>query len=93
MTEIARWLARIVWWQMLRFLRRPRIRAWRRRWLEIVPASTARRMIRQDRFARRHGRAILAFTFSLLLASMAITACYFIVLQLMAIGILPSPGR
>ena len=93
MSEAARWMARVVWWQMLRFLRRPRIRRWRRRWLEIVPASTARRMIRQDRFARHHGRTVLAFSFSLLFASMAITGCYFFVLVLMSKGILPMPRR
>jgi len=61
--------------------------------MELVPASTARRMVRQDRFARRHGRAVLAFSFSLLFASMAITGCYFLALHLIEAGILPQPQR
>lgn len=67
----------MIWWQMLRFMRIPIVRRMRRRWMQIVPAPTARRMIRQDRFARRHGQAVLAFSLTMLLASIAITACYF----------------
>jgi len=89
MSEIARWLARIVWWQMLRFLRVSWVRRWRRRWLQIVPASTARRMIRQDRFARHHGLTVLTFSFTMLLASLAITSCYFVVLDLIGSGTIP----
>ncbi|MFI5384666.1 MAG: hypothetical protein ACHQ50_00960 [Fimbriimonadales bacterium] len=90
MSDVARWLARIVWWSMMRFMRIPWVRRMRRRWLAIVPASTARRMIRQDRFARRHGQAVLAFSLTLLLASMAITGCYFLALEMVGAGVLPK---
>jgi hypothetical protein len=88
MSDLARWLARIVWWYMLRFMRLPWVRTMRRRWLQVVPASTARRMISQDRFARRHGKAVLTFSLTLMLASFAITGCYFAALALVGSGVL-----
>jgi uncharacterized membrane protein len=79
---------------MLWFMRIPWVRRMRRRWLAIVPPSTARRMIRQDRFARRHGLAVLSFSLTLLLASFAITGCYFAALALINSGLLKPPtGR
>jgi hypothetical protein len=85
-------MARILWWWMLRFMRLPAIRRARRWWMDRIPASTARRMIRQDRFARRYGERVLAFSMALLLASMAITGCYFLALAFVNSG-LASPGR
>jgi hypothetical protein len=49
-------------------------------------------MIRQDRFARRYGERVLAFSMALLLASMAITGCYFLALAFVNSG-LARPGR
>jgi len=94
MSEIARWLARLLWWEILRFQRIPRIKRMRRWWLDRVSGSTARRMIRQDRFARRHGQAILTFSLTLMLASIAITGCYFAALAFVNSGMLsPRIGR
>lgn len=94
MSDIAGWMARILWWLMLRFMRMPAIRRLRRRWLQIVPRTTARRMIRQDRFARRHGLAVLTFSVTLMLASFALTGCYFLALFFINSGFLrPNMGR
>ena len=91
MSDIARWLARIVWWYMLRFMRLRPVKRLRRWWLRLIPAPTARRMIVQDRFARRHGRAVLAFSLTLMLTSFAITGCYFVALALVGTGVLGTP--
>ncbi len=88
MSDLARWMARIVWWRMLRFMRLPWVRRARRRWLAIVPASTAKRMIQQDRFARRHGQAVLRFSLNIMLASFAITGCYFVALAMIESGMM-----
>lgn len=88
MSDLARWLARITWWWMLRFMRIPAVRRMRRHWLTRVPDSTARRMIRQDRFARRHGQAVLTFSLTLMLASFAITGCYFVALAMINAGLM-----
>ena len=94
MSDLARWLARIIWWQMLRFMRLPWVRRMRRGWLRTVPASTAGRMIRQDRFARRYGRSVLAFSLTIMFASFAITGCYFLALAFLNAGWLrPESGR
>ncbi len=60
-------------------------------WLRRVPASTARRMIRQDRFARRHGLLVLTLSLNMMLASFAITGCYLVAVRLFESGIL-GPG-
>jgi hypothetical protein len=93
MSDIARWLARILWWQMLRFMRLRWVRKMRRHWLKIVPDSTARRMISQDRFARRHGLAVLTFSLTLMLASFAITGCYFLALAFVNSGVIRIQDR
>jgi hypothetical protein len=82
MSDVARWLARILWLKMLRFMRLRPMQRMRRRWLQMVPASTARRMVAQDRFARRHGLAVLTFSLTIMLTSFAITGCYFLALAL-----------
>jgi hypothetical protein len=91
MNDLARWLARIVWWYMLRFMRLKRVQRMRRYWLRAVPAATARRMISQDRFARRHGMAVLTFSLTLMFASFALTGCYFAALALVGSGVLGQP--
>lgn len=88
MSEIARWLARIIWWRMLLFQRIPWVRRFRRGWLRKIPDSTARRMVRQDRFARRHGLAILTFSMTLVLASLALTVTYLVALEMLNAGLL-----
>ena len=48
---------------------------------------------RQNRFARRVGLTWLTLAINLLLASMAITGAYFLMLSLVESGILDTPGR
>jgi hypothetical protein len=48
-------------------------------------------MIQQDRFARRHGVAILSFSFTVMLGSFAVTGCYFLALAFIRAGILAPP--
>lgn len=88
MSELARWLGRLVWGAMLRFLRTPWVRSIRRYWLRVVPAATARRMIRQDRFARRHGLAVVVASLNLMLASFAISGCFIAARYLLDSGLL-----
>lgn len=90
MADIGHWLARRIWWGMLRFMRLPPVRRARRRWMRIVPDSTARRMLRQDRFARRHGLAVLTFSLTLLIASATITGCYLLALAFINSGVLST---
>jgi hypothetical protein len=92
MSALARWMARQLWWGMLRFMRQPWVRRMRRTWLRRVPAPAARRLIQQDRFARRHGQAILTFSLTLMLGSFAITGCYFLALAFFHSGLLQA-GR
>jgi hypothetical protein len=92
MSALARWLARQLWWGMLRFMRQPWVRRMRRAWLRRVPPSAAYRLIQQDRFARRHGQAILQFSLTIMLGSFAITGCYFLALAFVNSGLL-QPAR
>jgi hypothetical protein len=50
-------------------------------------------MISQDRFARRHGLAVLSFSLTLMLASFAITGCYFLALAMFNSGMLKPLAR
>lgn len=88
MNDLARWLGRHVWGAMLRFLRTRSVRSMRRFWLRVVPAGTARRMLRQDRFARRHGLAVVVASLNLMLASFAVTGCFVAAQYLFASGLL-----
>lgn len=90
MSALARWLARQLWWSMLRFMRQAWVRRLRRAWLRRVPPAAARRLIQQDRFARRHGQAILAFSLMLMLGSFAITGCYFLALAFLQSNMLQA---
>lgn len=88
MVDLARLLARFVWWRALRFMRLPWVRRVRRWWLRSLPDRTAQRMIRQDRFARRYGVAILTFSLTIALGSVTVTGCYLVALALVQSGVL-----
>ena len=94
---IARWMARKTWWVMLWLMRRHWMRALQQGSMKLVPASrraNAREsLVRQNRFARKHGVPLLTFMFKLLLASFVFTACYFAALWFLATGGINTPNR
>jgi hypothetical protein len=90
MSRFAAFLARLVWGWSLWLMRRPWMKRLQRGAENLVPerrrpsvrASTAR----QNRFARRYGLGILTVSINLLLASMALTACFYVALYLVENG-------
>ncbi len=88
MSELAAWMARKVWAYIVLFMRLPWVRRFRRTWMRCIPEGTRRRMIAQDRFARRHGVAVLRFSLTLMLASLAITGSYYAALALFHSGVI-----
>lgn len=88
----ATWLSRLVWLFLLRILRLGPIRNFRRGFMARIPEHVRLRMIKQDRFARRHGLKILRFSMMILLGSVATTLCYFAALYLVEAGIIFRPN-
>lgn len=97
MGAIANWLARRLWWGMLWFIRRPLIKAWQRKaFLIVAPVARPRfreSLLAQNRFARRYGLGILTFMLTLALGSAAITATYFLALDLINSGFFVQPEK
>lgn len=72
---------------MLWLMRRPWIKRFQRaseRWFPKAKPS----MVRQNRWARRFGLRLLTFSFNVLVASMIVTAAYFVVLEMLQGGYL-----
>ncbi len=95
MSALANYLARNLWWAMLWLMRRPVLKRLRRYAPMLAPRDSRdrirRRMIDQDRFARRHGLGVLRFALSVLLASLTVTVTMAAVLQLYDSGMLTVP--
>ena len=96
-SPLARWLARRAWWGMLHLMRRPWMRWAQERAVRTLPASARagvrRSVADQNRLARRIGLPMLTVAFNLLLASIAITAIYYLLLYLSLSGALRVPER
>lgn len=94
MGALANWMARWTWAMCLWLMRRPWMRKLQARSFALFPASRRSRILQQhlaqNRFARRVGLPALKFMYTLLLASMLITACYFLALALVESRIVNS---
>lgn len=90
MKPIAHWIARRVWWAMLWFIRRPKIRRLQRMGLNLVPESRRERARqntrRQEQWARRYGLTILTWSFTFLLYVVVATLAYLTVLRIISEG-------
>ena len=86
-------MARRVWMWIILGMRKPGMRRLRRLYMAKIPPEVARRMARQDRFARRYGQVVLKVALTFMLISFAITACYLVALYLFASGILSQPAK
>lgn len=86
MSALARLMARITWFQMLRLMRRPWMRWLQESALRKLPPGAARGIRRsvadQNRFARKIGLPMLIVAYNALLASIAITSIYYLMLYL-----------
>ena len=85
MSAVARYLARVSWWFMLRVMRQPWMKRLQRRWLLMVrehkrEAAWAS-VCRQNKFARRYGLTMLTVSYNLLLASILVTWVFFLLLD------------
>ena len=87
---IATWMARQTWRGMLWLMRRRWMRGLQKGSMNLIPAARRERarqsLVGQNRFARRHGVALLTFMFKLLLASVIFTFAYFLALWFLATG-------
>lgn len=92
MIWIADWLARRIWWLMLWFLRRPRIRRLRRRTFGFDSAAGKERrresVLKQEALARRYGLQIVRVSLVALILSVALTGVWYIVLWMYGQGML-----
>ncbi|MBX3119286.1 MAG: hypothetical protein KF784_09485 [Fimbriimonadaceae bacterium] len=90
MSSLARFLARWVWYGMLKFLRWSPIRkrrvGWANRLRNRGDAKAIEAYKRQERFARRHGLKLVTFLMNLLIYSLLITAAYWMTLNIYVRG-------
>lgn len=72
---MGRWIARRLWFAILWAVRRPSSRRFQRQLVALVPerfrATFVRRMMAQERFARRIGLKVLTFVVNLFLLSVS----------------------
>lgn len=95
MNTLARYLARLIWGNLLWTMRRPWMKRLQRAATSLVPAERRDRMrqsvIKQNKWARRYGFTLLAVSLNMLLASAIVTSTYFLVLGLYESGALSVP--
>jgi hypothetical protein len=76
--------ARITWFWMLWFMRRPWIKNLQRKSVLLIPPAFRERAAassqEQNEFARKYGLTILTYSFLVLYASLALTLCFQLVL-------------
>jgi len=95
MNAVARYLARLIWGNLLWTMRRPWMKRLQRASGNLFPAARQDRfrqsVVKQNRWARRYGFALLTFSLNLFLASVIVTGTYFLVLGLYESGQLSMP--
>lgn len=97
MSRLAAILARVAWFWMLWYMRRPGIKRLQRlamSWGSPARQAASRKSILgQNRIARRFGLPILTFTFNLLLASIILTGIFQLCLWMFDSGVLTMPDN
>ncbi len=95
MSRLANFLARIIWFWTLWFVRRPFIRRTQNRswgWMSEPAQLRAQRSLRrQNRFARKYGLRLIQFTITLLFASMVLSVTAYLAINLYDAGFLSVP--
>ncbi len=95
MSFVAKWMARRLWIAMLWLMRRPWMKTFQRRTIEICPPrfqeSAKSSQMKQNRFARRIGLPMLTVMMNLVLASLVLTLCFEVALNLYESGYLTMP--
>ncbi|HRJ27447.1 MAG TPA: hypothetical protein PLO61_08075 [Fimbriimonadaceae bacterium] len=95
MSPLAEWLARRLWWLMLKLMRTRGMRRAQTYLIRRAPPERAAKMLanlhRQNRLARKIGLKLLTIAMQLLLASVIITLVVMGVLYLAEIGALKPP--
>lgn len=85
MIPLARPIARLIWYAMLWFMRRPLIKRMRRAAPNLLPPEKRekawRNMVEQDRWARKHGVQILTVAVGFFLLSLFLVVTYLILLD------------
>lgn len=83
--QMVDWIARRIWFGMLWFMRRPRIKRFRRTWIQRVPEyrreAAWSSFRRQERWGRRHGlpilRGVIGVAFVVIFAELTATWVWF----------------
>lgn len=87
----------MLWGHMLWVMRRPWMKRLQRASQRLFPehkrAKAIQSMNRQNRWARRFGLKLLTFSVNMFLASVIVTATYFVVLDLYQGGYLEPPKK
>jgi len=97
MSAIAKKLARVLWWYMLWFMRRPWMKRLQRHF--FAPSLNGRvrqaseSFKRQNRWARRWGLRMLTVSMNVLIASVLLTVIFETTLQLYESGALAVPEK
>ena len=88
-------VARHVWAGMLWFMRRPRIKRMRRRiwerWPEPARSRIRSSIVRQDRWALRHGLRMLTGLFGFALGCLIVFGTYYLALWVLESGVATMP--
>ena len=97
MLDIAKFLARRLWYGMLWLIRRPWVRRWQRASYRMLPPRIRDRAwqvhLKQERFARKWGLPTLTVAIAVLMFSIALTMVYWFVVWLWAGGWLSLPQK
>lgn len=95
MSALAKFIARWIWWWCLWLMRRPWMKALQRRSRFLYPPSARGRateaLVRQNRFARRHGVSIISFVIQLFFAYAIVMYTFVVALSLYEDGFFALP--
>ncbi|MES1227289.1 MAG: hypothetical protein ABUL72_01380 [Armatimonadota bacterium] len=94
-----RFAARRLWWGMLWIIRRPSMRRLQRASVNLFPESRRAKVhesaLRQERFARKYGLAVVTLSLNVLALSLLLTGTYALVTTAIDRGwiVMPSQER
>ena len=97
MTALADEMARLLWWYLLWVMRRPWMKRLQKRWLTWVRESRREGAVaavkQQNKLARKWGLKVLRIAMTALLASILLTVCYLVALNLYESGAFHVPSK
>jgi hypothetical protein len=97
MNALAREMARLLWWYLLWVMRRPWMKRLQNGWLKLVPPKQREKadaiQKKQNRWALKYGLPTLQVAMNFVIASVALTLVYLIIVNLNEAGTFHVPQK